>query len=89
MQISCKCLQIDAVSQTLVNLIANPHLIQPLRDEVAAVIKAEGWSRTALHNMKLMDAFLRESSRLNPLSHGSSIAALSISRILTSSSQSP
>ncbi|KAF3759878.1 cytochrome P450 [Cryphonectria parasitica EP155] len=59
----------EQLSQTLVNLLANPHLIQPLRDEIASVVGAEGWSKTALHNMRLMDAFLRESSRFNPLSH--------------------
>ena len=46
------------------NLAAHPQYIQPLRDEVEAVIAEDGWSKLSLQKMRKLDSFLKESMRL-------------------------
>ncbi|KAI8171865.1 Cytochrome P450 monooygenase 2 [Colletotrichum sp. SAR 10_75] len=46
--------------------VFQPELITPLREEVVQVLKAEGWRKTALYNMKLMDSALKETQRMKP-----------------------
>ena len=40
--------------------------MQPLRDEVASVTHAEGWTKAAMGKCWKLDSFLRESLRHNP-----------------------
>ncbi|KAJ7644773.1 cytochrome P450 [Roridomyces roridus] len=56
------------VSHALFDLACYPEYMQPLREEVEAVVKAEGWSKAALNNMVKLDSFMRESQRMRPLS---------------------
>jgi len=44
-----------------------PHYIQPLRDEVQAVIAKDGWSKASLGNMHKVDSFLKETQRYGGL----------------------
>lgn len=39
--------------------------MQPLREEVEAIVKAEGWNKGSISNMRKIDSFLRESMRFN------------------------
>jgi cytochrome P450 len=48
-------------------LAAMPHYIQPLREEVEAVIGKDGWSRASLGNMHKVDSFLKETQRYGGL----------------------
>ncbi|KAL0934388.1 cytochrome p450 monooxygenase [Colletotrichum truncatum] len=57
----------DLVTQTMYDILQNPDLIQPLREEAIRVIGEEGWKKTSLHNLKLMDSVLKESQRLKPV----------------------
>ncbi|KAF9254469.1 cytochrome P450, partial [Marasmius fiardii PR-910] len=52
-----------AFTHALYHLAANPHLAQPLRDEVEAIIAKEGWTKIAMVQLRLMDSFLKESQR--------------------------
>lgn len=40
--------------------------VQALREEIISVLKEEGWSKSSLYKMKLIDSFLKETLRLNP-----------------------
>jgi len=54
-----------AFTHTLYNLAAMPQYIQPLREEVEAVVAKDGWSKMSLTKMRKLDSFIRESLRFN------------------------
>ncbi|KAK5128354.1 hypothetical protein LTR85_003022 [Meristemomyces frigidus] len=56
----------EAITQALLDVCANPEVMQPLRDEVIQVVGIDGWSKTALYKLRLMDSFLKESQRFHP-----------------------
>jgi hypothetical protein len=51
----------------LYRLLANPEYLEPLREEVNAVIKEEGWTKAGVDKMYKIDSFLRETLRLGGL----------------------
>lgn len=55
----------EALAHALHHLCQHPEIIEPLREEAARVLRTHGWSKTALHQMKLMDSFLKESQRFH------------------------
>ncbi|KAI3316980.1 cytochrome P450 [Xylariaceae sp. AK1471] len=57
----------DLLTQTLVNLVQQPKLIDDLREEIIEVLQSEGLTKTALFNLKLMDSVLKETQRLKPV----------------------
>ncbi|RYC58244.1 hypothetical protein CHU98_g7965 [Xylaria longipes] len=57
----------DLISQTILELLAHPELIQHLRDEAIEVLRIHGWTKTALYNLKLMDSILKETQRVKPI----------------------
>jgi len=65
----------STVTQVLYRLLANPEYLEPLREEVDAVIREEGWTKAGIDKMYKIDSFLRETQRLD------GIAALSMSRL--------
>lgn len=56
----------DLLAQTMLFLANEPELITPLREEMVQVLKAEGWRKTALYNMKLVDSAFKETQRTKP-----------------------
>ncbi|KIL65456.1 hypothetical protein M378DRAFT_162080 [Amanita muscaria Koide BX008] len=52
----------------LYELAARPEYIQPLRDEVEAVIKEEGWSKGSIRKLWKVDSFVKECLRVSNLS---------------------
>jgi cytochrome P450 monooxygenase-1 len=62
----------DVVTNALYELCAHPHFFEPLRDEIRSSIEkgSSVLDKTFVDKLKLMDSFLREVSRLNPLSCG-------------------
>ncbi|KAL0943100.1 Dihydromonacolin L monooxygenase LovA 1 [Colletotrichum truncatum] len=56
----------DLLSQTLRMLAMNPIYIEPLRKEIIEVLRAEGWTKSALYKMKLLDSAVKEAQRLKP-----------------------
>ncbi|KAH9954865.1 cytochrome P450 [Russula dissimulans] len=53
--------------QVLYRLLANPEYIEPLRQEVEAVVAEEGWTKAAIHKMHKIDSFLWETQRVEGL----------------------
>jgi cytochrome P450 len=60
----------DLLCQAMIDLCGHPDLFEPLRREVIAVVGQHGWTKSALHNLKLMDSVLKESQRLKPIATG-------------------
>lgn len=60
----------DMLTQVIYDLCDQPDLVQALRDEAIEVLREDGWKKTALYKMKLMDSVLKESQRLKPTSIG-------------------
>lgn len=55
-------------------LCQSPECVKPLREEIVAVLREHGWSKTALSNMKLLDSFMKEVHRLHAAQIGKSCA---------------
>ncbi|KAI0202679.1 cytochrome P450 [Astrocystis sublimbata] len=58
----------EGLCRALLDLCKHPEFVQQLRDEIIDVVGRNGWARTTLYQLRLMDSFLKESSRLTPLS---------------------
>ena len=56
--------------------MADPELVQELREEVDAVVQAEGWTKAAIDKMRKLDSFIRESQRSSRLVPGKCVACL-------------
>jgi len=54
-------------TQVLYRLLANPEHIEPLREEVDAVVAEEGWTKAGMDKMHKIDSFIRETQRLDGL----------------------
>jgi len=54
-------------TQVLYRLLANPEYLEPLREEVDAVIREDGWTKAGMDKMYKIDSFLRETQRLDGL----------------------
>ncbi|GAW14286.1 hypothetical protein ANO14919_114290 [Xylariales sp. No.14919] len=57
----------DLLQTVLVDLIQHPEAMQAIRDEIVEVLKVDGWKKSALYNMKLLDSALKESQRISPV----------------------
>ncbi|PPQ87954.1 hypothetical protein CVT25_001139 [Psilocybe cyanescens] len=53
------------LTHALFYLAANPEYVQPMREEVEAVIEAEGWTKLSMGKMRKVDSFIKESQRLS------------------------
>ncbi|KAI1787506.1 cytochrome P450 [Ganoderma leucocontextum] len=62
----------NSITHVLYDLAAMPECIQPLREEIEAVVATDGWSKAAIDKMRKLDSIFRESSRY----HGISLIAL-------------
>ncbi|KAL6155384.1 Cytochrome P450 monooxygenase bsc2 [Exserohilum turcicum] len=61
----------DNLSKAVVKLCEMPEIVAPLRDEITTVLESTGgWSKLALHRMRLLDSFLKEVQRLAPFTIG-------------------
>ncbi|KAI0469265.1 cytochrome P450 [Xylaria cf. heliscus] len=58
----------ESVCRALLDLCKYPEILQQLRDEIIEVVGREGWAKTTLYQLRLMDSFLKESHRVTPLS---------------------
>ncbi|KAH7304578.1 ent-kaurene oxidase [Stachybotrys elegans] len=54
----------DLANETLLRLAQHPELVNEVRQELIQVLSKDGWKKTSLYNMKLLDACLNESQRL-------------------------
>lgn len=60
----------DLLTQTILDIVAHPEIIAPLRKEIEDVIAEDGWGKTTLQKMKLLDSVVKETQRLKPASGG-------------------
>ncbi|KAI8627734.1 cytochrome P450 [Xylariaceae sp. FL1651] len=56
----------EVTCQAIFDVCSHPEVLQPLREEIIQVVGTHGWSKTSLYKLKLMDSFLKESSRARP-----------------------
>ena len=61
---------IQTSTQVLYRLLANPEYIEPLRQEIEAVIAEEGWTKAGIDKMHKLDSVVRETQRLDSLGFG-------------------
>lgn len=47
-------------THAMYHLAAMPHYIQPLREEVEAVVRKEGWTKVSMGRLRKLDSFLKE-----------------------------
>ncbi|PGH12056.1 hypothetical protein AJ80_06875 [Polytolypa hystricis UAMH7299] len=57
----------DMITQVLYDLCGRDELVDALREEIITVVREEGWKKTTLYKLKLMDSVLKESQRLKPI----------------------
>lgn len=74
-QIGLSLAAIHTTSNMLTNIMydltAYPEYIQPLRDEIKAVLEEDGGlKKSSLTKMKLLDSVMKESQRVNPTGMG-------------------
>lgn len=62
----------DLLVETMLTVARYPEHVPALREEVIRVIGTEGWKKTALHNLKFMDSFIKEAQRMRPALLGES-----------------
>lgn len=55
----------DLANETMLRLAQDQKLVKELRKEIVDVLQADGWKKTSLYNLKLLDSVLKESQRLN------------------------
>lgn len=60
----------DLLCQVILDLAEHPELIQPLRDEISGVISSQGWQKTGLYKLALLDSVIKESQRVKPVQVG-------------------
>lgn len=58
----------ETLGQGLFDICEYPGVIDELRKELIDVIQENGWAKTSLYKLKLMDGFLKESQRVRPMS---------------------
>jgi cytochrome P450 len=52
-------------TKVLYRLLSNPEYMEPLRQEVDAVVKEEGWTKAGIDKMYKIDSFVRETFRID------------------------
>lgn len=58
-------------------------LLAALRAEIVEVLGREGWKKTSLYGLKLLDSCIRETQRLKPIGAGEFVLFLSLYRSLS------
>ncbi|KAM6495657.1 Cytochrome P450 [Amanita muscaria] len=50
----------------LYELATRPEYVQPMREEVEAIVREEGWSKESISKLHKLDSFIKEAMRLSP-----------------------
>ncbi|KAI5925952.1 cytochrome P450 [Camillea tinctor] len=61
----------ETTCQALIDICEYPEAAQQMREEIVQVIKENGWAKTSLYKLRLMDSFLKEGQRLHPMATAS------------------
>ncbi|KAK1625299.1 cytochrome P450 [Colletotrichum phormii] len=57
----------DLMTQLILNIVPRPELVAALRSEMIEVLVKEGWAKTSLFNLKLLDSVMKETQRMKPI----------------------
>ncbi|GAP87065.1 putative cytochrome p450 [Rosellinia necatrix] len=57
----------DLLQSVMVDLIQHPETMQAVRDEIVRILRADGWQKSSLYNMKLLDSVMKETQRMRPI----------------------
>lgn len=60
----------DLLAQVVNDLSTDPDMVERLRQEAVEVIGQDGWSKSTLYRLKLLDSVIKESQRLKPIMTG-------------------
>ncbi|PPQ82607.1 hypothetical protein CVT25_007121 [Psilocybe cyanescens] len=52
------------LTNILYDLAMYPEYVEPMREEVKAIVKTEGWTKSSIGKMRKVDSFVKESQRL-------------------------
>lgn len=52
-------------TNSLYELASRPEYVEPIRQEIEAVITEDGWTKVAMARMRKLDSFLKEAQRVN------------------------
>ncbi|KAI0479144.1 cytochrome P450 [Xylariaceae sp. FL0804] len=58
----------ETTCQALFDVCEHPDVARQLREEIVEVLGRDGWAKTSLYKLKLMDSFLKEGQRHRPMS---------------------
>lgn len=61
----------ESLTLAILDVCRHPEIVAPLREEIIRVVGENGWAKTTLYKLQLLDSFLKESQRMNPLSRTS------------------
>ncbi|RYC64289.1 hypothetical protein CHU98_g1916 [Xylaria longipes] len=56
----------DLLHSVIIDLIQHPETMQAVRDEIVHVLGQEGWKKTSIYNLKLLDSVIKETQRIKP-----------------------
>ncbi|PPJ58923.1 hypothetical protein CBER1_11522 [Cercospora berteroae] len=57
----------ELTMRVMTMLCNHPEVIEPLREEMTTVLKQDGWAKTSLYKMKLLDSFIKECQRFSQM----------------------
>lgn len=61
---------IDTTTKALIHLANNPDVVQRLRTEIIDAVRKHSFTRVGISQMHLLDSFLKESQRVDPMTLG-------------------
>jgi cytochrome P450 len=73
----------DILTQVIIDLAQHPEVITALRKETSECLHRDGWTKSALYNMNLLDSTIKETQRLKPASIGELYHSMSKSALRT------
>ncbi|KAI1490402.1 cytochrome P450 [Biscogniauxia mediterranea] len=57
----------DLLGQVILDIAQHPEIVPEVREEIVRELRANGWKKTSLYNMKLLDSIMKESQRRKPI----------------------
>jgi cytochrome P450 len=61
---------LKSFTHLIYDLAGHPEYVEPLREEIEALLKEHGWQKLTLMKMKKLDSFIKECLRLRMVSGG-------------------
>lgn len=60
----------EMVSRCILQICETPEIVDALRQEIVQVLQEDGWAKTSLAKMKLLDSFVKECMRFHRMGIG-------------------